>query len=136
VALSADGELFIADTENNVIRKVDATGIITTFAGTGSSGYSGDGGSAASAKLKTAVYVEVDAAGVVYISDSSNQVIRQVDTAGIITTLVGTGAAGDSGLEAPLNTAQLAYPAGVTVDSAGSLYVADNGNRRVKAVLW
>src|SRR6267154_5187000 len=90
LALSPAGELFIADTNNTVIRKVDATGKITTVVGNGAPGYSGDGGPAVNASLSFPEGIAFDSAGNLLIADSSNFVIRKVDTAGVITTLSGT----------------------------------------------
>lgn len=91
VALDAWGNLFIADQNNFRIRKVDTSGVITTVAGTGSIGFSGDGGSATNAKLSSVTGVAVDAFGNCFISDSLNNRIRKIDTNDIISTVVGTG---------------------------------------------
>jgi hypothetical protein len=132
VAVDAAGNLFIAD---RGIRKVAAaTGIITTVAGTGSSGFSGDGGPATSASL--APYsVAVDAAGNLFIADTNNQRVRKVAAAtGIITTVAGTGAFGFSGDGGPATSASLRNPEGVAVDAAGNLFIADSLNHRVRKV--
>jgi uncharacterized protein (TIGR03437 family) len=139
VAVDASGNLFIADTGNNRIRKVSASGIITTVAGNGPSspvgGYSGDGGVATSASLNFPLGVAVDASGNLFIADYSNQRVRKVSPSGIITTVAGNGTAafsGDGGLAA---SASLSYPQGVAVDAAGNLYIADYDNDRVREVL-
>jgi len=133
VAMDAAGNLYIADTNNHAIRKVTASsGIITTLAGNGTSGFSGDGRSALLAQLFAPKGVAVDAAGNVYISDTLNNRIRVVAPNGIINTVVGTGAAaytGDGGLAA---AATLNHPAGLSLDSAGNLYIADNGNNVIR----
>ena len=134
VAVDAAGNLYIADTDNNRIRKVTPAGIITTVAGTGISGHSGDGGPATAARLNYPVGVAVDAAGNLYIADTGNSRIRKVTPAGVITTLAGTGIGGYSGDGGPATAAQLKYPFGVAVDAAGNLYIADSGNNSIRKV--
>jgi sugar lactone lactonase YvrE len=134
VAVDAAGNLYIADTSNQRIRKVDTSGIITTVAGNGTGGYSGDSGPATSASLNYPYGVAVDAAGNLYIADESNQRIRKVDTSGIITTVAGNGTAGYSGDDGPAISATLYYPRGVAVDASGNLYIADLYNQRVRMV--
>src|SRR3990167_3786638 len=97
VALDGSGTLYIADASNNRIRKVDAAGTITTVAGTGESGYSGDGGLATAASLAYPTGVALDGSGTLYIADRDNNRIRKVDAAGTITTVAGTGGYGDGG---------------------------------------
>ena len=133
--LDAAGNLYIADTGNDRIRKVDATtGTITTIAGTGTYGYSGDGGPASNARLRSPQNVAIDAAGRLYITDSGNNRIRRIDTSGTITTVVGTGTAGDSGDGGPATAAKLNGPRRVIVDAAGNLYITDTGNNRIRRV--
>ena len=144
LAIDGSGNLFIADTGNNRIRKVDGNGIITTVAGNGLAGFSGDGSAATSAELSSPSAVAVDATGNLYINDgiagsyympdSGNQRVRKVDTSGIITTIVGSGAAGFSGDGEAANNAQLNYPSGITVDGDGNLFIADHGNSRIRMV--
>jgi uncharacterized protein (TIGR03437 family) len=134
VALDASGNLYIADQNNNRIRKVSATGIITTVAGNGAEGYSGDGGSATSAQLNVPFGVAVDASGNIYIADSNNNRIRKVSATGIITTVAGNGAQGYSGDGGSATSAQLNFPYGVAVDASGNLYIADKFNERVRRV--
>jgi len=126
------GETYIVDNGHNVVRKV-ANGVITTVAGTGLPGYTGDNGSASSATLNAPWGVAVDAAGNLYISDSGNSVIRKV-TGGIITTIVGIGVAGATGDGGAPTSAALNGPSGITLDAAGNLYIADFGNNRVRIV--
>ena len=135
VALDAAGNLYIADDDNYRIRRVDAaTGIITTVAGGGSSGSIGDGGLATAASLGETSSVAVDAGGNIYIADSNSR-IRMVDAAtGIITTVAGGGSSASIGDGGPATDAQLSYPSGVSVDSAGNLYIADTGNDRIRKV--
>jgi hypothetical protein len=112
---------------------VDTNGIITTVAGNGIQGYSGDGGAATSAALFNPWSITVDAAGNLYIADRVNSRIRKVDTNGIITTVAGNGVQGYSGDGGAATSAELGFPPGVEVDSAGNLYIAD-GSLRVRKV--
>ncbi|SPF33820.1 NHL repeat containing protein (modular protein) [Candidatus Sulfopaludibacter sp. SbA4] len=134
IAVDAAGSLYIADSGNQVIRKVDTSGTITTVAGNGSYGYSGDGGAATGAKLYYPYGVAVDAAGNLYIADSDNLRVRKVDTSGTITTVAGTGSCCDSGDGGAAASARLGYPYGVAVDAAGNLYIADGSGERVRKV--
>jgi len=115
VAVDASGNLFIADIGNNRIRKVSAGGIITTVAGNGTQGFSGDGGPATSAALNDAVAVAVDASGNLFIADSYNHRIRKVSASGIITTFAGTGKQIFSGDGGPAASASVSYPGGIAV---------------------
>jgi sugar lactone lactonase YvrE len=128
------GNIYIADGENNRIRKVDPGGIITTVAGSGTPGYSGDNGPATAAMLNQPYDVAVDAAGNLYIADASNNRIRKVSPGGIITTVAGSGTAGYSGDNGPATAAMLNWPAGVAVDATGNLYIADRSNQRIRKV--
>ncbi len=129
------GNLYIVDQGNNRIRQVNATThIITTVVGNGASGYTGDGGAATAAELKTPNGVVVDGAGNIYIADQGNNVIRKVNTAGIISTIAGTGTAGFSGDGGPATAAGLNAPTSITVDAAGNLYIGDDGNHRIREV--
>jgi sugar lactone lactonase YvrE len=126
VAVDVDGNVFIADTFNYAVRRVDAiTGIITTVAGGHGQGYTGDNGPGASAKIGEPASVAVDSAGNVYISDRDNKVIRKVSAAGIITTFAGGGTpASGNGDGGPAIAAKFA-PAGIALDASGNLYIAD-----------
>jgi uncharacterized protein (TIGR03437 family) len=136
VGLAADqsGNVYIADSTNNRVRKVDAGGTITTVAGNGKPAFSGDGGPATSAALSLPEDVAVDAAGNLYIADTSNNRVRKV-SGGVITTVAGGALiptySGDGG---PAVGAGLFLPGGVTVDAAGNLFVADIGNSRIRKV--
>jgi sugar lactone lactonase YvrE len=134
VAVDAAGNLYIADTSNNRVRRVSVSGVITTVAGTGSPGFSGDGGPATNAQLASPSGVAVDAAGNLYIADNGNSRVRRVSVSGVITTVAGTGMYGFSGDGGPATNAQLKSPFGVAVDSVGNLYIADPYNHRVRKV--
>jgi RHS repeat-associated protein len=134
VTVDASGNLYIADSGNHRIRKVDTSGIITTVAGNGTSGYSGDGGPATQAQLNYPWGVAVDASGNLYIIDSGNYRIRKVDTSGIITTVAGNGTGGYSGDGGPAIEAQLYGLRGIAVDASGNLYIADYNTQRVRKV--
>ena len=134
VVLDAAGNLYVADQDNNRIRKVAANGSITTVAGNGSGSYSGDGGAATNAGLDDPASVAVDAAGNLYIADSYNNRIRKVGTNGLITTVAGNGALGCSGDGGAATNASLDYPQDVVVDAAGDLYIANSNNNRIRRV--
>jgi trimeric autotransporter adhesin len=137
VGVDGSGNLFIAD-GNNVIRRVDAvTGIITTYAGNGTYGYSGDGGPATSAELGYPTSVVLDRAGNLFMADQSNNVIRRVDVkTNVITTVAGDYAlgAGYSGDGGPARSAAMNLPGGITLDARGDLYITDSGNNAVRRV--
>jgi sugar lactone lactonase YvrE len=116
------------------VRQVGTNGEITTVAGTGTGGFSGDGGLATDARLSVPAGVAVDGAGTLYIADQENHRVRRVGTDGKITTVAGTGTGGFFGDGGPATRAQLLAPAGVAVDGAGTLYIADTGNHRVRQV--
>jgi sugar lactone lactonase YvrE len=134
VAVDAAGNLFIADTDNNRIRKVTPSGIISTVAGSGSQGFSGDGGQAILARLYWPTDVRVDAAGNLFIADYSNNRIRKVTPGGIISTVAGNGTWGFSGDGGQATSARLGHPTSIAVDAAGNLFIADADNQRVRKV--
>jgi sugar lactone lactonase YvrE len=136
VSVDAQGSLYVADSQNHVVRKVDPAGAITTVAGIGTAGYLGDLGPAALAALDTPTDVVVDSSGNLFIADSFNHAVRKVDPAGIISTIAGTGIAGYSGDVGLGTAAQLNVPVGVDLDAAGSLYIADNENHAVRKVIF
>ena len=133
VAVDSDGNVYIADTGNNRVRKVNAfSGIITTIAGTDIGGFDGDGGPATEAKLDSPVGIAIDGQDI-YIADQSNNRIRRVGLTGIITTIAGRGDfdfSGDGGLA----TDAALRPSDVAVDSKGNIYIADTGNHRIRVV--
>jgi sugar lactone lactonase YvrE len=133
VAVDGQGNLYIADAAGNRVRKVSG-GTITTIAGTGTNGFSGDGGPATSAQLSAPFAVAVDGQGNVYIADNGNRRVRRVSAGGTITTIAGTGVAGSSGDGGPAAAAQLASPVGIAVDRGGNVYVADEGGHRIRRI--
>ena len=133
-ALGPDGILYIPDSFNHRIRKVDLSGIITTIAGTGIAGYSGDGGLATAAKLNNPVTVVVAPDGSLYFTEFFNHLVRRISSSGIISTVAGTGTAGFSGDGGLATAAQLNAPYGVALGPDGNLYIAEEGNYRVRRV--
>ena len=136
VALDSSFNVYIADTVNHRIRKITvSTGIITTIAGSSSSGYSGDDGQATSAKLNVPNGLAVDTSGNVYISDSLNHAIRKVTVStGVITTLAGTGTSSYSGDTGAATSATLSNPSGIALDKSDNIYIADTYNNVVRKV--
>ena len=134
IAIDSAGNLYIADTDNNRIRKITASGKISTIAGNGTAGFGGDLGFATSAKLQNPSGIAVDSAGTLYIADKANNRIRKVITTGIINTIAGNGTAGFSGDGGIATAAQLQMPSGVAIDFAGNLYIADAANARIRKV--
>lgn len=134
LALTADGILYLADTDNHRIRKVGADGVITTVAGTGTAGFSGDGGPAAEAQFNDPRAVAVDAAGNLYVGEELGQRIRRIDPSGTVTTVAGNGTAGFSGDGGPAAEAQVDHLRALALDAAGNLWVADTFNNRVRVI--
>ena len=134
LCIDGSGNIYVADSANNRIRKFTSGGSISTVAGNGILSYSGDGGVATKAQLNAPSAVAVDAAGNVYVADTGNHVIRQVSAKGVISTFAGTGTPGFSGDGSAAGKAQLNAPESVAVDSAGNVYIADTGNFRVRVV--
>lgn len=134
VAFDKAGNLYIADTYNDAIRKVAASsGIISTIAGT-TQGFGGDGGGATGSLLNTPTALVLDAAGNLYIADTNNHRIRKVGTDGNITTFAGNGNAADFGDGGPATSASLNSPEGLAIDNAGNIYVADTASHRIRKI--
>ncbi|PCH69110.1 MAG: hypothetical protein COC01_02140 [Bacteroidetes bacterium] len=136
VHVDATGNIYIADLQNHRIRLIDTSGVISTIAGTGISGFSGDGSLATAAQLSGPSGVHVDASGNIYIVDKSNHSIRKIDITGIITTIAGTGSGGFSGDGGPANSAKLSFPVDVHVDASGNIYIADSYNNRIRRIYF
>ena len=135
VTCNDDGDLYIADHRNSRIRKVDAaTGIITTVAGNGNQGFSGDGGPVTQAAISLPRDVALDADGTLYIADGANNRIRKVVPDGTITTVAGNGRAEFSGDGGPAHKGSLSMPYSIALDSDGNLYIVDTGNYRVRKI--
>lgn len=136
IAVSPGGGFFIADSGNHRVRKVDAAGVISTFAGTGEAGYSGDGGPATEAALSRPSDLAVAADGTVFIADTDNSCIRKVAPDGVISTVAGRcGQSGNEGDEGPATEALLSRPFGISLAEDGRLFVADTFNHRVRVVI-
>ncbi len=133
IATDGAGNLYIADRDNNRVRMVNTLGIITTIAGNGTAGYSGDGGPATNAHVRP-WSVSADAAGNVYISDRTNYVVRKVDPSGNISTVAGNGAPGFSGDGSPATAAMLECPMQTATDATGNLFICESTRRRVRMV--
>lgn len=135
LAIDRAGNIYLADSGNHRVRKIDPSGIITTYAGNGDPTYAGDGGPATAASLSRPSDLEVDADGNLYIADTDNSCVRKVDTAGIITTVAGQcgnpGYGGDGGRAAD---ALLDRPYGVALGPDKALYIADTHNHRIRVV--
>ena len=136
IHLASNGDLYIADALNSAIRKVAAvTGIITTYAGTGTAGFSGDGGAATSAQLNAPEAMHLNSVGDLYIADTVNNRIRRVSSGGTITTVVGTGTAGSAGDGGSATAAQLDTPRGIAIGSNGAYYIGDRNNNKIRKVV-
>ncbi len=135
IASDSSGNIYIADTVNHMIRKVQkSSGIISTIAGNGA-GYSGDGGLATSAQFNNLYSIAVDSSDNIYIADTSNHRIRKIDKAtGIIITVAGTGISGYSGDGGSATSAKLNTPFGIALDSSGNIYIADTYNNRIRKI--
>jgi hypothetical protein len=135
IALDDSGNVYIADSLHNRVRKVDTTQTMSTIAGGDAASYTGDGGPAASATLNTPSGVALDGAGNLFIADTANNVVREIlQTTGTIVTVAGNGTQGNTGDGGPATAAELNQPLGVTVDIAGNLFIADTGNNRIRRV--
>jgi sugar lactone lactonase YvrE len=134
LAFDTAGNLYIADTGDNMVREVNVDGVISTVAGDGEQGFGGDGGAATSALLDAPIAVAVDLNGNIYIADKHNNRIREV-SGGVIATIAGTGVAGFSGDGGAATSAMLAGPSAIAIDSKGNIYIADSDNHRIREII-
>jgi sugar lactone lactonase YvrE len=134
IAIDGTGNIYIADWHNQRVRKVNTAGIISTFAGLGTIGFSGDGGPATGCEFHDPIGVAVDAIGNVYVSDNGNQRIRKVNTSGIVSTFAGNGIMGWFGDGGPATAAYLYGPQRIAVDATGNLYVAEQYNECIRKI--
>jgi sugar lactone lactonase YvrE len=134
VAFDQAGNMYITDQSNQRVRKVDKNGNITTVAGNGTVGYTGNGGAATDAELYGPYAICIDDSGNIYFTEAINCVVRKVNTNGIISTFAGTGVVGYSGDGGLATAAQLANPEGAVIDNAGNMYIADGSNDRIREV--
>lgn len=129
-----DGAIYFAESKNHVIRRIRTDGVLETVAGTGARGYGGDNGPARQATLNAPYDIVFAPNGDAYVADTNNNAIRRIDTGGTISTVIGTGDAGFSGDHGPAAQATLRRPQAVIFDSAGSLWISDTSNQRVRRV--
>jgi sugar lactone lactonase YvrE len=134
LAFDALGNFYISDTRNNCIRMVNTNGTISTFAGNGTAGFSGDGGYASVAELNNPSGLTFDLSGSLYIADYNNNRIRKIDTEGIINTIAGNGISGYSGDGGAASMAELNFPSELAFDEANNLYIADTWNNRIRMI--
>jgi DNA-binding beta-propeller fold protein YncE len=134
LAIDSKGNLLIADSWNNCIRRVDPTGVITTVAGTKQPGFGGDGGPAERARLYHPYGIAVAEDGSIWIADRSGNRLRKVRPDGTIVSIAGQGSAGYEGDAGPPARAKLNRPSGIAVDRAGNLYIADSWNHRIRRI--
>jgi sugar lactone lactonase YvrE len=135
LAIDSQDRVYVADAGLHAVRRINTDGTVTTVAGTGTAGFSGDGGAATSARLNTPVRLAFDAAGNLFIADSANNRIRRVTPAGIISTVAGNGTAGNTGDGGQATSARLRTPYDVTIAPNGTMYIADRANHKVRRVL-
>jgi len=128
------GNLFIADINNNVVRKIDISGTISTVAGNGFGGYIGDGGTAIAAELHIPIDLAVDSFGNIFVADAFNNVVRKVNTSGVISTIVGNGTPGYTGDGGLAKSAEINHPNSIDVDMYGNIYIVDGGNNVIRKV--
>ncbi len=133
IAVSVSSDVYISDTGNQLVKKIPSGGAIAAFAGGGGSGL-GDGGPATSAQLSKPLGLAVDGSGNVYICDSGNNLVRQVDSTGTINAFAGTGSAGTGSENVAPTSCTLNGPTAVAIDASGNVYIADTGNARVRRI--
>ena len=134
IAVDGAGNSYFADYFNQRIRKINSAGTITTIAGTGTAGFSGDGGLAINAELHNPTGLAVDVIGNLYVADKGNNRVRMINTGGVITTLAGANTGGYTGDNGPASAAELYGPTGVAVDAQGNIYIADRSNNAVRKI--
>jgi uncharacterized protein (TIGR03437 family) len=134
IAADNAGNVYVVDHDADVIRRISAAGVITTYAGTGTTGYAGDGGLAINAQFRNPTGLGIDSAGNLYVADTDNCVIRKITRDGTISTIVGDTSRGVGGDGGPALQAELNGPEGIAVDTAGNLYIADTFNHRIRRV--
>jgi Zn-dependent metalloprotease/uncharacterized protein YjdB len=134
IIVDPSGNILFADCLNNRIRRISTSGIITTIAGNGSLGYSGDGGPATAATLQRPVGIARDASGNIYIADGENNRVRRISTTGIISTIAGSASSGYSGDGGAATAATLSFPSSVAVDASNNIFIVDRGNSRIRRV--
>ena len=134
VGLGAGGDVYVADRDNNAIRKIDADGTITTVIGGREAGFSGDGGPASEARIDRPQQIVVDPDGNVYFADSGNNRVRRIDIEGVVTTVAGNGRAATSGDGGPALSAAVSSPTGLALDDEGNLYVSQPDDNRIRRV--
>lgn len=134
ITIDAGGNIYFGDNTNTRIRKVTPSGIITTIAGTGVAGFSGDGGPATSAQIKGPKGIAIDAVGNIYFVDRANLRIRKINTTGIISTIAGTGASSYTGDGGPATSATLGWPWDIKIDASGNIIFSDFGNHCIRKI--
>jgi len=134
IVFDGAGNLLFGDEGNSRIRKITSAGIISTIAGNGTAGYSGDGGPATEASLNGPTSLFVDSTNNIYITDAFNYVVRKIDAAGVIHTVAGSNRPGFGGDGGPATSAQISYSSGIVADAQGNFYIADLNNNRVRKV--
>jgi len=134
IAVDGNGNVYISDTSNFVIRKIDTSMNTTTFAGANQRGYSGDGGAATSAQLWFPAGLAFDKSGNLYVADYGSMTVRKIDTSGKISTVAGTGSFGYSGDGGSANKAALGLPLSLAIDPAGNIFIGDTGNNNIREI--
>jgi hypothetical protein len=134
LAADNNGNLYVTDSGNNRVRKIDRSGVISTIAGTGARGSSGDSGPGTAAKLAEPTGIALDALNDIFIADTGNNKVRVINVGGTVTTFAGTGAAAFGGDRGPATAAKLAGPSGLGIDQGGNVYISDTVNNRIRIV--